>query len=81
MTIPTYVSIVDPPDVEPVLSIQAPTIYDGQAAGVISLATARELIQELEAGVKGAERIQRRRADLRYGDASDGLDTDERMEA
>lgn len=40
----TYVSIVDPPGVEPVLAIRAPTIHGGQAAGVISLATARDLI-------------------------------------
>lgn len=57
--VPTYVSVVDPPNVEPVLSIQAPTIHGGQADGVISLATARSLIKELEAGVKTAERIHR----------------------
>ena len=57
----TYVSVVDPPGVEPVLSIQAPTIHGGQAEGVISLATARALIHELEVGVKTAERIHRGR--------------------
>lgn len=55
----TYVSVVDPPNVEPVLSFQAPTIHGGQAAGVISLDTARALIEELEAGVKTAERTHR----------------------
>lgn len=55
----TYVSVVDPPNVEPVLSIQAPTIHGGQADGVITLATARALIKELEAGVRTAERIHR----------------------
>lgn len=58
----TYVSVVDPPNVEPVLSIQAPTIHGGQAQGSITLATARDLIEELQAGVKTAERIHRDRA-------------------
>lgn len=57
--IPAYVSVVDPPGVEPVLNFQAPTIHNGQVAGMISLTTARALIKEMEAGLKSAERIHR----------------------
>lgn len=54
------VSIVDPPDVEPALTIVFTTLHGKSAAEVVDLATARKLISEMQGALDAIERSRSR---------------------
>lgn len=56
----TYVSIVDPPDVEPALTIAFTTLHGKSAAETVDPATARELVAEIQGALDAVERMSNR---------------------
>lgn len=54
------VSIVDPPDVEPALTVVFTTLHGKSVGETVDLATARKLVDEVQGSLDAVERMRRR---------------------